>query len=159
MRPTSSLVAATLAVAALSSPVLAQTADCGPMAGGPGKFRELRAQRMEQHQRQLHDALKLSPEQEEGWSKFAATRYPRALPEGDLRDGSGLTAPERAERMLEFTRQQQQRLTDHVAALKTFYATLTPEQQKTFDSFHAGPRGGRGRPGGEGGRGGAGPVK
>ena len=159
MRHPSSLVAATLAAAALSSPVLAQATDCGPMAGGPGKFRELRAQRMEQHQRQLHDALKLSPEQEEGWSKFAATRHPPAVPEAGPRDASGLTAPERAERMLEFTRQQQQRLMEHVAALKTFYATLTPEQQKTFDSFHAGPRAGRGRPGGDGPGGGAGAAR
>jgi Spy/CpxP family protein refolding chaperone len=39
-------------------------------------------------------------------------------------------------------------MADHVSALKAFYATLTPEQQKTFEDFHAGPHGGMpGKPG------------
>jgi hypothetical protein len=31
---------------------------------------------------------------------------------------------------------------EHVVALKAFYATLTPVQQKTFEDFHMSPRNG-----------------
>ena len=36
--------------------------------------------------------------------------------------------------MIDRMKAHEQALTDQLAALKTFYATLTPEQQKTFDS-------------------------
>ena len=45
-----------------------------------------------------------------------------------------MTSPERMQAMIDRMKAHEQALTDQLAALKTFYATLTPEQQKTFDS-------------------------
>jgi Spy/CpxP family protein refolding chaperone len=42
--------------------------------------------------------------------------------------------------MLEMMKERQVRMGEHVAALKEFYAVLTPEQKATFDKFHSGPR-------------------
>lgn len=135
-------------LAALAVPALAQPGGgCGPMEGGWGGFREHRDERMQQHQKALHDALKLSPEQEGAWKKFSESMQPPAKAErGKPEEGAKLTMPERAEKMLELAKQRQERMGEHLAALKTFYATLTPEQKKTFDEFHTGPRGGRRAP-------------
>lgn len=115
---------------------------CSQMSNG-GSFKEKRAERMQQRHQQLHASLKLNVDQESGWKKYADSMQPPACPEGKTDDLSKLTAPERADKMLEFSKKQQERMTEHVGALKTFYATLSPEQKKTFDNFHSGPRGGR----------------
>jgi len=47
--------------------------------------------------------------------------------------------------MLEMSKQHQAYMAERLEAMKTFYAVLTPEQQKVFDAHHAGPRGGKGR--------------
>lgn len=136
----------------------------GPMAGKAtdGRF----AERMKMHQQRLHAALKLTPKQEGAWAKFQESHpcnkagQPPASP-----DFAKLTAPERAEKMLEWQKQHQDAMSQHVNALKDFYGQLTPEQQKTFDSHTLqGRRGTRGPgPGGGTGRGpgpgaGAGPA-
>ncbi len=111
---------------------------CGHMGGNA----ERHAKMMEQHHTQLHDALKLTAEQEPAWKKLIESEQPRpALSGGHPEDWAKLNAPERAEKMLELSKARQVQMTEHVAALKTFYAVLTPEQQKTFEDFHAGPRG------------------
>lgn len=139
------LLAAGLAAASL--PAFAQRGDCGPMEGF-NKFHEQRADRMQQHQKKLHDALKLTPDQEGAWKKFAESMKVRAGEErGAPEEWAKITAPERAEKMLDFSKRRQERMAEHVVALKGFYAVLTPEQKKTFDEFHAGPRGGRRGPG------------
>jgi hypothetical protein len=40
--------------------------------------------------------------------------------------------------MLELSTRHQLRMTEHVAALKDFYALLGADQKKTFEAFHAG---------------------
>lgn len=119
--------------------------ECGPLGEG-GRHR---AERMEQHHQKLHAALRLMPEQEGAWKKLMASEHPMAAAEPSNReDWAKLTTPERAEKMLERMKVHQARMTEHVAALKEFYAVLTPEQQKTFDDFHAGRQDGmRGKPG------------
>lgn len=139
-------------IAALALNASAQSVDCGPRGpmGNWEKFHEQRGERMQQHQKRLHDALKLTPDQEGAWKKFVDSNQPPARTErGEPGDWAKLPAPERAEKMLEFAKKRQERMAEHVAALKTFYAVLTPEQQKTFDEFHAGPRGGRRGPAGQ----------
>lgn len=134
-------------VAAFTTPAMAQRGDCGPMGMGMGnweQYHEQRGERMQQHQKQLHDALKLTPDQEGSWKKFTESMQPPAKPErGEPGEWAKLTTPERADKMLEWSKKRQDRMAEHVAALKTFYGVLTPEQKKTFDEFHAGPRGGR----------------
>lgn len=148
---TSLLLAA--GVATLATPAMAHRGDCssmgmgsmGPMGMGDWEqFHEQRTERMQQRQKQLHDALKLTPDQEGAWKKFTESMQPPARPErGEPGEWAKLTTPERADKMLEWSKKRQDRMTEHVAALKSFYGVLTPEQQKTFDDFHAGPRGGR----------------
>ncbi|HRE18680.1 MAG TPA: Spy/CpxP family protein refolding chaperone [Rhodocyclaceae bacterium] len=122
----------------------------GPMGGGDCGFErggysaERRAQHMEQRQQKLHDALKLNADQEVAWKKFNESLPAAKRDDARPGDWQGLNAPQRAEKMLEFSKQRQEGMAAHVAALKTFYATLTPEQQKIYDGFHMGPRGERG---------------
>jgi len=111
--------------------------------GGHGNHHEMHAKHMEAHHKMLHDALKLTPEQEPGWKKLMDSEQPKAAantvkPE----EWSKLTAPERAEKMLELSKLRQEQMGEHVVALKAFYSSLTPVQQKTFEDFHATPRAG-----------------
>lgn len=136
---------ATLLLSGLATvhPAFAEPGDCGPMAGW-GKFHEQRAGRVEQHQKRLHESLKLRPDQEPAWNKFTESMQRPARPErGNRDDWAKLTTPERAEKMLDLAKQRQERMAEHVSALKSFYSVLTPEQQKTFDEQHIGPRGAR----------------
>ena len=92
-------------------------------------------QRHDQHRQRLHDALKLTPEQEPAWQKFQAAHQPIGPSERPDRTAlDKMTAPERADAMLAFAKKHQERMEQHVAALKAFYNQLTPEQQKVFDA-------------------------
>ena len=53
-----------------------------------------------------------------------------------------------AEKMLDAQKQHQEAMSKHVAALKDFYAQLTPEQKKTFDEQTQWGRQGRRGPAG-----------
>lgn len=140
------LFASTLGLGAVSS--ASAHPGAGPY-GGYGEFGKHRAERMEQRHQQLHGALKLTPEQEGAWKKLMESERPMARGDASRReDWAKLSTPERAEKMLERMREHQALMTEHVAALKEFYGQLTPEQRKTFDDFHANPRGGmRGKSG------------
>lgn len=139
-----------ISAVALSAPTFAQRGGCmgdGPMGGkqADGRF----AERMQQHQQRLHDTLKLTPQQEPAWSKFQESHpFAGRSNRPDPAEMVKLTAPERAEKMLEFQKQHQDAMGKHVAAMKDFYAQLTPEQRKVFDEQsqmgQRGPRGGRG---------------
>jgi len=133
--------------AVLAAPAFAEP-DCLPMAGH-GIHQEHYAKQMEQHHKQLHDALKLTAEQEPGWKKLMDSEQLKpAAGVAQPEDWSKLSTPERADKMLEHFKARQAQMAEHVAALKAFYVTLTAEQQKTFDDFHAAQRDGkRGKPG------------
>jgi Spy/CpxP family protein refolding chaperone len=45
-----------------------------------------------------------------------------------------MTAPERADRMVAFLQTAQQQAVTRAQTVKEFYAVLSPEQQKIFDS-------------------------
>jgi periplasmic protein CpxP/Spy len=116
-----------------ASPAMADHG-CGPMGGHGAQHVRM----MEQHHAQLHDALKLTAEQEPAWKKLMDSEQPRpALSGGQPEDWAKLNAPERAEKMLELSKARQVQMAEHVTALKALYAVLTPEQQKTFEDFHA----------------------
>ncbi|MHB9101172.1 MAG: Spy/CpxP family protein refolding chaperone [Sulfuricella sp.] len=103
---------------------------CGPMGAGSGKF----AERIEKRQAALHDKLKLTPVQETAWKSFHEKMKPaESHNRPDPSELSALHAPERLERMLAMMKEHESRMVDRVAAVKEFYAVLTPEQQKLFD--------------------------
>ncbi|WEF32516.1 Spy/CpxP family protein refolding chaperone [Pseudoduganella chitinolytica] len=93
-----------------------------------------RAEHFAQRQQKLHDALKLTETQETAWNTYIAAIKPQT-PTGrpDRVDFNSLPAPERMEKRLALLRERLAKQEARLAALKTFYAVLTPEQQKTFD--------------------------
>ncbi len=125
------------AIAALSASVYAHDGeDCEH--GGHGGMMDRDPARMEkyheQHLARLHDKLKLTAQQEPAWKKFTAqTAVPQASARPDRVEMEKLNAPQRMEKGLEHMKAMEARMADHLAALKEFYAVLTPDQQKIFD--------------------------
>lgn len=127
----------------LAAPAFAEMS-CEGM-NGRGNQHEHHSKQMDEHHKVLHEALKLTPAQEPGWQKLMDSEHPKVVANaGQPIDWSKLTAPERAEKMLELAKVRQEQMAEHVAALKVFYASLTPEQQKAFEDAHAAPRAGVG---------------
>ena len=113
---------------------------CNEM-NGQGNQHERHAKQIDQHHKALREALNLTSAQEPGWQRLLDSEHPKAAANaGQPIDWSKLTAPERAEKMLELSKIRQEQMAEHVAALKTFYASLTPAQQKAFEDAHVAPR-------------------
>jgi len=112
------------------------------------RMQQLRAQRMAA----LKDKLKLSPGQEGAWNSFAEAQQPPARPAAgqprpDRAEMAKLSTPERLDRMQARQAARSAMFAKRADATRTFYATLSPEQQKTFDAetarrFGHGHRGG-----------------
>jgi periplasmic protein CpxP/Spy len=85
----------------------------------------------------LHNALNLTPAQETAWSAFAAASTPD--PEQAARDRAAqsmmptLSAPQRVDLTIAAMQADLRTLERRGAALKSFYATLSPQQQVIFD--------------------------
>jgi protein CpxP len=104
-------------------------------------------------QQQLHDALKLTPAQESAWGSYLAASKPAMRGERGERGERGqraawasMPAPERMQKRIDMAKQHVAMMESRLGALTTFYAVLTPAQQKTFDaaSHHEGRGGHRG---------------
>lgn len=92
---------------------------------------------MAKHQKELHDKLKLTAAQEPAWKTFTDAIAPGDMPaRPDRAAMEKLSAPERMEKMLTLSKERQGKMEGHLAALKTFYATLTPEQKKVLDTTY-----------------------
>lgn len=97
-----------------------------------------RAEHIAQRQQKLHDALKLTPTQETAWNTYIEAVKPQTpIGRPDRVDFKSLPAPERMEKRLALQKERLAKQEARLAALKTFYAVLTPEQQKTFDEATA----------------------
>ncbi|RSZ38194.1 MULTISPECIES: Spy/CpxP family protein refolding chaperone [unclassified Variovorax] len=127
-----------------------------------------RMERMQEHRAKrlaaLKDKLKLTSAQEGAWSTFTTATQPPAgpRPHMDRAEFAKLTTPERLERMQARQAERSAMFAKRADATKTFYATLSPEQQKTFDAETAhfgGPRGHDGHRGHDGQRGAPAPAK
>ena len=109
-----------------------------------GKMMEKMQARMDKHHSMMHDKLKISAEQEGAWKTFiAATEVNKpammeraAQMKAERQAMAGLSAPARMEKNLERSKEHLARMQKHLEALKTFYAVLTPAQQKIFDDSH-----------------------
>ena len=105
-------------------------------------------ERAAQHQKKLHDMLKLTPSQDSAWATFTAATKPAMRGQhGQRGDWKTMPAPERMEKRIEMGRQHITQMEAHLAALNTFYAVLTPEQKKVFDAHSMGGHGMRHRKG------------
>ena len=126
---------------------------------GMGRMDPARMQSMmDKRHATLKTQLKLTPAQESAWTAFVASHKPAAGMKGmaaTMPDLAKLTTPERIDKMKELRAQHMGEMTTamdkHAEATKTFYAVLTPEQQKLFDAqTMQGPRSSRGMSGGKG---------
>jgi periplasmic protein CpxP/Spy len=103
-----------------------------------------RAERMAQRQKmmaerqaKLKETLKITAEQEPAWNAFVArtTPQPPAMQPGQTpEDWSKLTTPQRLDKMQALRAERDAEMTKRIDATKSFYAALTPEQQKVFDA-------------------------
>lgn len=124
----------TVAMLGVTSSALAEWGGHG--CGGPGMGHDrARMEKMREHyQTALHDKLKLNASQEKAWKTFVAEgKALRSRAHPDPLAYAGLNAPQRMEKMLGKMHEREARMDKMLAALKTFYATLTPQQQKIFD--------------------------
>ncbi len=128
----------------------------------PAKMQAFIARR----QAEMKAKLKITPAQEGAWSAYTAAMQPPAhgarLTPAQRAEFDKLTTPQRIDRMKEIRTQRMGEMNAAMdkrsEATKTFYAALTPDQQKVFDAEHK--RHGRGgHHGGHGGHRGAGPQK
>ncbi|WP_317205708.1 Spy/CpxP family protein refolding chaperone [Janthinobacterium sp.] len=142
------------AVAGLSTATLAVHAADAPRHDKMAMHEEdgaKMAERMAKHQAKLHEKLKLSAAQEPAWAAFTAAAM--AKTPGAHMDHAAmatamakLTAPERLEQWIAMSKERLATQESRLAALKTFYAQLTPEQRKVFDAnVPGGEHGGHGR--------------
>lgn len=131
------------APATVSSPPAATAqADGGaPKAQHKRMNRAERIERMQarraQHLAALKEKLKLSGAQESAWASFTSATQPPAgaRPQRmDRAELAKLTTPERLERMQARHAERSARFAKRAEATKSFYAALTPDQQKTFDA-------------------------
>lgn len=136
-------LAATAMLAALALPALAQTAPATPPAAGAtaekgqakADYRERRQAHRAQRMAALKEQLKLTPAQEPAWATYTAALQPGERSARLDRQGMDkLTTPERIDRMRALRAQHAAEADRRGEATKAFYATLTPEQQKTFDA-------------------------
>lgn len=144
--PRTALFVSALLAALLSGPALAQVpasptapaasaAHAGPGMHHAGRDGSFMRERMQRRIGEFKSQLKLTPPQEPAWAAFVSAVQPQggtmARPShGELEK---MTTPERIDRMQAVQAQRAANMGRRATATKTLYATLTPEQQKTFD--------------------------
>ena len=139
-----------LVVAGFGSTAIAQTAAAPEGRHGHAATQEQRMAKWGEHfakrQANLHAALQLTPAQEPAWAAYQAAIKPAPMAaHGDRAAMATMSAPARMEKMIAMAKQHTAAMESKLAALNTFYATLTPAQNKAFDED---TRGGRSHGGG-----------
>jgi protein CpxP len=101
------------------------------------KMAELRNRRAAK----LHDDLGITPGQESAWRSFVASMMPSANEQPAQQfDGAawtGLSAPQRMQKMIDLQKQHTARMEQQLSALNSFYSVLTPQQKQIFDAESA----------------------
>ena len=142
-------LALVLALASAAGSTLAQVAP-GAMGSAEGqssarmeKMREHRLQerqaRHQKHLAELKGQLQLQAPQEAAWARFAQAMQPPAQPAArpDRASWEKMSTPERIDRMQALHAEREARMKQRADATKALYATLSAEQQKTFDAHTA----------------------
>jgi protein CpxP len=113
---------------------------------GPGMRGGPRGEKMDpaKHAQHLRDVLQLRPDQEGALQAFLKTMEPpKDMPDMPRMDGP-MTTPQRLDMMVSMMTEHVAMMQNHVAAVKAFYAQLSPSQQKAFDALHEEMMGGMG---------------
>ena len=139
------LFSAALALTAASA--LAQP----PQPGARGaEWRQMREQHRQELMTDLHTILRIRPEQETAFQAFAAAMQPRGRERmGEMAAADALTTPQLIDQMDARKAAHDAEERQRGAAVKRFYAALSPDQQQVFDALrrltmgHGGWGGGR----------------
>lgn len=142
----SSLFAVSLATAAGSGTKMGPYhagMDCNGMGMMSGDMRMDPVARSHKHLSELHAKLKLTADQQPAWQAFSDQVNDQAKNMGAMRDQMKdnaqsmpkKTAPERMAKMADLMKDRAQNMAQMADAVKTFYATLSAEQQATFDKM------------------------
>jgi periplasmic protein CpxP/Spy len=120
--------------------VLAEAADtAAPGKQKPSNEQLKKCDRWEEEKRleTLKSDLKLNANQETAWNEWAGKIKGDHTGWEEKRKSkeswASLPAPDRMEKILAFSKEHIARQEARLAATKTFYATLSPEQRHTFD--------------------------
>ncbi|MFZ5668113.1 MAG: Spy/CpxP family protein refolding chaperone [Pseudomonadota bacterium] len=99
----------------------------------------------EKHAQHLRDVLQLRPDQEGALKAFIAAMAPpeHPAPAADGAPPKPSTTPERLAMTEKRMAEHQAMFQRRAAAIRAFYAQLSPAQQKAFDALHQGGPGGR----------------
>jgi len=125
-----------------------QTPPAGPASGpqtmqgehgrhDPAKMEQRRArmqERIAQHMAELKKKLQVTAGQEAAWTTWTSAMTPPSLQRPDRAEFQALTTPERIDRMRALRAQRNAEVDKRMDATKSFYAVLSAEQKKTFDS-------------------------
>lgn len=148
-----------VALAAVASVAFAvQAQDQAPPAPGAGHSPEQRAawmhDRQEAHAKALHAILNLRPDQEAAFQAFQAAMTPPPHEHHDPMDhasADAMTTPQRLDKIADRMTKRETQFRLRADAIKSFYAALSPDQQRAFDALpmmHGGGHGmGHGRMG------------
>ncbi len=86
---------------------------------------------------QLHDSLRLRPDQEQAWREFDMATRPDEQEDARRRVAfqrmASMRAPQRIDLSVQMMRSDLAQMERQANALKSLYAILSPEQQETFD--------------------------
>ena len=135
MKPTAPLAAACLVLSA--APAFAQV-QARPNARA-AQWRQHREQHEQEMMTDLHTILRVRPEQETAFQAFAAAMQPHGHEGrdrmGDMQGLDTLTTPQLIDQMDARKAAHDAEERQRGAAVKRFYATLSPEQQQVFDAL------------------------
>ena len=142
----SSLFAASLAMAADPGQKMnhhGRGMNCNGMGMMSGDMKMDPVARAHKHLSELNAKLNLTPAQQPAWQTFSDKVNDQAKKMASMRDkmkenarSMPKTAPEQMARMVEMMNERVQAMATMADAVKTFYASLTPEQQATLDRMH-----------------------
>ena len=144
----SSLFAVSLATAATSGTRMGpyhSGLDCNGMGMMSGDMKRDPVARAQKHLSELNAKLNLTADQQPAWKTFSDQVNDQAKNMVAMRDQMKdnfqsmpkKTAPERMAKMADLMKDRAQNMAKMADAVKTFYATLSPQQKIDFDKMHA----------------------
>ncbi|NTV95667.1 MAG: Spy/CpxP family protein refolding chaperone [Thiobacillus sp.] len=117
--------------------------DCNGMGMMSGDMKMDPVARANKHLTELKAKLNLAADQQAAWQAFSGHVNDQAKKMMSMRDmmknnaqTMPKTAPEQMARMADIMKERSENMMKMADAVKTFYATLTPEQQAAFDKVH-----------------------
>jgi protein CpxP len=138
------LTLAGAAIAQTQPPIGGPPQDGQIQAGQPGgtgghMMRDKMRERIHARSQAVHDALNLRPDQEGAWQALVQGMRPQPGAHGlgghgDHQAMAELTTPQRLDMMAERLAKHQAMFQRRAEAIKHFYASLDPAQQRTFDA-------------------------